>query len=92
MIFQEIKKEDRHNFMMKAIYEDWTCNFPTIIRNIWLIEDEMEKLSNSTTKEELDIILSNLRININKTIWNGCPIGRTKKVEDESPYSTIIHP
>jgi len=90
MIFQKIKKEDRHNFIMKVMYEDWACNFPTIINNLWRIEDDIEKLSNSPTKEELDNILSNLQKNINKSIWDGCPIGRKKKVEDESPYSTII--
>ena len=92
MIFQKIKKEDRHNFIMKVMYEDWACNFPTIINNLWRIEDDIEKLSNSPTKEELDNILSNLQKNINKSIWDGCPIGRKKKVEDESPYSTIIQP
>lgn len=90
MIFQKIKKEDRHNFIMKVMYEDWACNFPTIINNLWRIQDDIEKLSNSPTKEELDNILSNLQKNINKSIWDGCPIGRKKKVEDESPYSTII--
>lgn len=90
MIFQKIKKEDRHNFIMKVMYEDWACNFSTIINNLWRIEDDIEKLSNSPTKEELDNILSNLQKNINKSIWDGCPIGRKKKVEDESPYSTII--
>ena len=77
---------------MKVIYENWTDNFPNIINNLWRIEDEIEKLSNSPTKEELNNILSNLQKNINKSIWDGCPIGRTKKVEDEPPYSTIIHP
>ena len=92
MEFPEIKKKDRHNFIMKATYEHWTCHFPTVINNLWRIEDEIEKLSNSPTKEEFNNILSNLQKNINKSIWDGCPIGRTKKVEDEPPYSTIIHP
>ena len=90
MIFQKIKKEDRHNFIMKVMYENWECNFSTIINNLWRIEDDIEKLSNSPTKEELDNILSNLQKNINKSIWDGCPVGRKKKVEDEPPYSTII--
>lgn len=92
MEFPKIEKKDRQNFIMKAIYEDWTCHFPNTINNLWRIEDEIEKLSNSPTKEELNVILSNLQTNINKTIWDGCPIGRTKKVEDKPPYSTIIHP
>ena len=92
MIFQKTKKEDRHNFIMKVMYENWECNFSTIINNLWRIEDDIEKLSNSPTKEELDNILSNLQKNINKSIWDGCPIGRKKKTEDESPYSTIIQP
>ncbi len=92
MEFPKIEKKDRHNFIMKATYEDWRCHFPIVINNIWRIEDEIEKLSDSPTKEELDLILSNLQKNINKSIWDGCPIGRKKKIEDESPYSTIIHP
>ena len=92
MEFPKIKKTDRHNFIMKATYEDWSCNFPIVIHNLWRIEDEIEKLSNSPTKEELNNILSNLQKNINKSIWDGCPIGRTKKIEDEPPYSTIIQP
>ena len=90
MEFPKIEKKDRHNFLMKIIYEDWACNFPIIVNNLWRIEDEIEKLSNSPTKEELDIILSNLQKNINKSIWGGCPIGRKNKIEDVSPYSTII--
>ena len=90
MEFPKIEKKDRQNFIMKAIYEDWACHFPTIINNLWCIEDEIEKLSNSPTKEELNDILSNLQKNINKSIWDGCPVGRKKKVEDEPPYSTII--
>ena len=89
MEFPKIKKTERHNFIMKAIYEDWACHFPTVINNLWRIEDEIEKLSNSPTKEEFNNILSNLQKNINKSIWDGCPIGRKKKIEDESPYSTI---
>ena len=92
MIFQKIEKKDRHNFIMKATYEDWNYNVHTIINNLWLIEDELEKLSNSPTKEEVNIILSNLQMNINKSIWDGCPVGRTKKVEDKPPYSAIIKP
>ena len=92
MEFPKIKKTDRHNFIMKATYEDWSCNFPIVIHNLWRIEDEIEKLSNSPTKEELNNILSNLQKNINKSIWDGCPVGRKKKVEDEPPYSTIIQP
>ena len=88
MVFPKIKKEDRHNFMMKVIYEDWTDNFPNVINNLWRIEDEIEKLSNSPTKEELNVILLNIQTNINKSIWNGCPIERKKKIEDKSPYST----
>ena len=91
MEFPKIKKEDRQNFIMKVMYENWTDNFLNTINNLWHIEDEIEKLSNSPTKEDLNVILSNLQMNINKTIWNGCPIGRKKKVEDESPYSTVIH-
>jgi len=91
MEFPKIEKKDRHNFIMKVMYEDWTCNFSTIINNLWRIEDEIEKLSNSPTKEDLNSILSNLQTIINKSIWNGCPTGRTKKTEDEPPYSTIIH-
>ena len=90
MEFPKIEKKDRQNFIMKAIYEDWACNFPTIINNLWRIEDEIENLSDSPTKEDLDVILSNIQININKSIWDGCPVGRKKKVEDEPPYSTII--
>jgi len=75
---------------MKVIYENWTDNFPNIINNLWRIEDEIEKLSNSPTKEEFNVILSNLQMNINKSIWGGCPIGRKKKIEDESPYSNVI--
>ena len=91
MVFQQIKKQDRHNFITKAIYEDWSCHFSIIINNLWRIEDEIEKLSNSPTKEELNVILSNIQMHINRSIWNGCPVGREKKIEDESPYSTIIH-
>ena len=90
MEFPKIKKTERHNFIMKAIYEDWACHFPTVINNLWRIEDEIEKLSNSPTKEEFNNILSNLQKNINKSIWDGCPIGRKKKIEDEPPYSAII--
>ena len=90
MEFPKIEKKDRQNFIMKAIYEDWACNFPTIINNLWRIEDEIENLSDSPTKEDLDVILSNIQININKSIWDGCPVGRKKKIEDEPPYSTII--
>ena len=92
MIFQKIKKEERHNFVMKATYEEWNYNTHNIITNLWRIEDEIEKLSNSPTKEEVTVILSNLQRNINKSIWDGCPTRRTKKVEDEPPYSAIIHP
>lgn len=92
MEFPKIKKTDRHNFIMKATYEDWSCHFPIVIHNLWRIEDEIEKLSNSPTKEDLKNILSNLQKNINKSIWDGCPIGRTKKIEDDPPYSTIIQP
>ncbi len=91
MVFQKIKIEDRYNFITKVAYENWTCHFPIIINNLWRIEDEIEKLSSSPTKEELNDILSNLQIIINKSIWDGCPIQRKKKIEDESPYSTIIH-
>ena len=92
MEFPKIEKKDRQNFIMKSIYEDWACNFPTIINNLWRIEDEIDKLSDSLTKEDLEFILSNLQKNINKSIWDGCPVGRKKKVEDKPPYSTIIHP
>ena len=90
MEIPKIEKKDRHNFLMKIIYEDWTCQFPTIVNNLWRIEDEIEKLSNSSSKEELDVILSNIQMNINKSIWDGCTIGRKKKIEDGPPYSTII--
>ena len=92
MVFQKIKKQDRINFIMKAAYEDWSYRFPDVINNLWRIEDDIEKLSNSPTKEEIDVILSNIQMNINKSIWDGCPMGRKKKIEDESPYSTIIPP
>ena len=90
MEFPKIEKKDRHNFLMKIIYENWTCNFPTIINNLWSIEDDIEKLSNSPKKEELSVILSNIQTNINKSIWCGCPVERKKKIEDAPPYSTII--
>ena len=92
MEFPKIEKKDRQNFIMKVIYEDWEYHLPTIINNLWCIEDEIEKLSNSSTKDELNSILSNLQKNINKSIWHGCPIGRKKNIEDKPPYSTIIHP
>ena len=91
-MFKKIKKEDRHNFIIKAVYEDWNYNTHNIITNLWNIEDNLEKLSNSPTKEEITVILSNLQMNINKSIWDGCPVGRTKKVEDKPPYSAIIKP
>lgn len=90
MEFPKIEKKDRHNFLMKIIYENWTCHFPTIINNLWRIEDDIEKLSNSPKKEELSVILSNIQTNINKSIWCGCPVERKKKIEDAPPYSTII--
>ena len=90
MAFQKIKKEDRFEFIMKATYEGWAYHYHTVITDLWRIEDEIEKLSNSLTKDELNHILYNLQNNINKSIWHGCPIGRINKVEDESPYSTII--
>ena len=91
MEFPKIEKKDRQNFIMKAIYEDWACHFPNIINNIWRIEDEIGKLSNSPSKEDLELILSNIQKHINKSIWDGCPLGRKKKIEDEPPYSTIIY-
>ena len=91
-MFPKIKKEERNKFIIKAVYEDWNYNTHNIITNLWRIEDDLEKLSNSPTKEEITVILSNLQMNINKSIWDGCPVGRTKKVEDKPPYSAIIHP
>ena len=43
-MFQKIKKEERHNFVMKATYEDWKYNTHNVITNLWRIENEVEKI------------------------------------------------
>ena len=57
-MFQQIKKEERHNFVMKATYEGWDYNTHNVITNLWRIEDEIEKLFESTKHRWLHILFS----------------------------------